>query len=93
METKRLVGKAGLAAIIGCAACCAIPLVAAAGAGGGLAGTVSSLFRPGTELVVAAVVFVVSLAVLVVRARRTNEGCGPSCKTDGSCCDRGVNAV
>lgn len=89
--SKRRLGWAGLAAFVGCAACCAIPLLAVAGVGSGAAATLTSLLRPGSELLIGAVVFAVALGVMAVRARlRPSSGCGPSCKVDGTCCDRGA---
>lgn len=87
--TKRRIGIAGIAAILGCALCCAIPLLAAAGIGGGLATTLSSLLHPGFELIAGVAVFVVVLAGMLVfgrKARATESGCGPSCAADRSCC-------
>jgi hypothetical protein len=52
--SKRSLGYAGVAAFLGCFACCAVPLLAVAG--------------------VAA-------------------GCGPFCKSDESCCERGTAAA
>jgi len=91
--SKRRLGLAGVAAFIGCAACCAVPLLAAAGLGSGAVASLSAVFRPGSELIVGGVVFVVALGVMAVRSglRRSNaSGCGPACKVDGTCCDRGT---
>ncbi|WP_437907029.1 hypothetical protein WME95_03720 [Sorangium sp. So ce327] len=91
--SKRHLGLAGVAAFIGCAACCAIPLLAAAGLGSGAIATLSSVFRPGSELLVGGSVFVVALGVMAARRwfkRNDASGCGPACKVDGSCCARGA---
>lgn len=89
--SKRRLVTAGIAAVIGCAACCALPLLAVAGAGSGAAAGLTAYLRPGSELIVGLVVFGAALAVMAVRARLKPEvGCGPACKADGSCCDRGA---
>lgn len=91
--SKRRLGWAGLAAFIGCAACCALPLLVVLGAGSGAAATLTSLLRPGSELLVGGAVFLVVLLVMAIRARMKQEqGCGPSCRVDGSCCDRGTSS-
>jgi mercuric ion transport protein len=82
-------GWAGVAAVLGCAACCAIPLLAAAGLGGGALATLSHWLHPGAELLVGGVVFASVLGVLAVRHRLSRaSGCGPACRLDGSCCER-----
>jgi mercuric ion transport protein len=93
--TKRRLAVAGIAAFIGCAACCAIPLLAVAGLGGGAAAALSAYLRPGSELIIGIVVFGGALAVMAVRARLKpgTAGCGPACKADGSCCDRGARVA
>ena len=69
LVTKRHVSLAGLAAILGCAACCALPFLAAAGLGSGAAAGVGRILRPGSELVVGGVVFAATLAVMAIRRR------------------------
>ncbi|WP_437276026.1 hypothetical protein WME90_32900 [Sorangium sp. So ce375] len=91
--SKRRLGLAAVAAFIGCAACCAIPLLAAAGLGSGAVATLSSVFRPGSELLVGGSVFVIALSVMAALSRLKKgeaSGCGPACKVDGSCCERGA---
>ena len=89
--SKRRLWSAGIAAFIGCAACCALPLIAAAGLGGGAATTIASLLKPGSELLVGGVVFAVVLGVMALRHRAKREqGCGPMCRADGTCCNRGA---
>jgi hypothetical protein len=91
--SKRRLGWAGVAAVLGCAACCALPLLAAAGLGGGAAATLSSIFRPGSEFLVGGAVFAVALSVMAIRNRmRGSAGCGPSCRVEGSGCDNGTAA-
>lgn len=81
---------AEIAAFIGCAACCAIPLLAAAGLSGGAVATLSTIFRPGHELIVGVAVFAAVIGVMALRKRVSRGvGCGSACKVDGSCCDRG----
>jgi hypothetical protein len=91
--SKRRLGWAGVAAVLGCAACCSLPLLAAAGLGSGAVATLSSILRPGSELLVGGTVFVVVLGVMAIRNRMSRaSGCGPSCRVDGSCCDNGTAA-
>ena len=93
--SKRRLGVAGVAAFIGCAACCAVPLLAAAGLGSGATAVLSSVFRPGSELLVGVGVFAVTLSVMALRSRlrrAETTGCGTSCRVDGSCCDHGAQA-
>ena len=89
--TKGRIKWAAVAAFIGCAACCALPLLAVAFAGTGAAAAITSFVRPGSELVVGGVVFAVALGLMAVRARaKQSKGCGTSCRVDGTCCDRGT---
>lgn len=89
--SKRRLGWAGLAAVTACAACCAVPLLAAAGLGGAATATLSSIVRPGSELLVGGLTFLTVLGLLALRGRRKpSAGCGPSCNVDGSCCNRGA---
>jgi hypothetical protein len=91
--TRRRLGLAGILAFAGCAACCAIPLLAAAGIGSGAVATLASVLRPGLELVVGGGVFALALAtMLVLRRRKRRAGCGSSCSVDGRCCERGTPA-
>ncbi|HKY34582.1 MAG TPA: hypothetical protein VJN18_01475 [Polyangiaceae bacterium] len=85
--TKRSLGLAGLTAFGACAACCALPLLAAAGVGGSLLSTIAGYIRPGADLVVAGAVGVGVLAVLAMRARKAQQtgGCDVACSTEGSC--------
>jgi hypothetical protein len=83
---------AGLAAFIGCAACCALPMLALAFAGTGAATTITRLVRPGSEVFVGGAVFAVAMAAMAIRSRlKRDAGCGPACKVDGACCDRGIS--
>ena len=82
--SKRRLGWAGLAALLGCSALCALPMLAAAGVGGGAAAAIARLVRPGAELVVAGVVFAAALGFMAVRARSrmragAQRGCGGFC--------------
>lgn len=90
--TKGRFGLAAVAALVGCVACCAMPLLAAVGLGSALS-ALSSVFRPGHELLVGGAFFVITLggAALWSRFKRGNDsGCGVSCRLDGSCCERGA---
>jgi hypothetical protein len=80
--SKRRLGIAGLAAMISCMTCWALPFVVA-GVGGGAALAVGRLLRPGFEPVIGAIVFGVVLAVMAIRNRLKRQGGnGPSCATD-----------
>lgn len=92
--SKRRLGWAGIAAFVGCAACCALPLLAAAVAGSGAAATATSILKPGSELVVGLGVFAAALTVMAVRAgTKRKQGCADSCKADGQCCERGARST
>jgi hypothetical protein len=81
--SRRNLGLAGLAAILGCAACCALPFLAAAGIGGGAAAALGRVLRPGSEIVVGGIVFVAALAVFAVRNRlKRRASDGPSCEVN-----------
>lgn len=87
--TKQKLGLAAIAGIIGCAACCAVPLLAAAGVGGGAAAGFAALVRPGGELIAGLVVGGLAWAGLWLWQRRSSPvPCGPSCRVDGSCCEQ-----
>lgn len=89
LGSKNPVRWAGLAAFVGCAACCALPLLAASGLGGGISASAAAYMRPGSELLVGATVFGISLGVMALLARRKQgRACGPACSADGSCCNR-----
>lgn len=87
--SKNRLRWAGLAAFVGCAACCALPLLATSGLGGGLSASVAAYMKPGSEILVGATVFGISLGLMALLARRKQgRGCGPACAADGSCCNR-----
>ena len=67
--SKRRIGWAGLAAAAGCAAVCALPVLAAVGLGGGAAAAITRFIRPGAELLVGVVVFAVVLGFMAFRVR------------------------
>ena len=89
--SKRRLAWAGIAAVGGCAACCAFPWVAALGLGGGAAIAIAGAIRPGTELLVGASAFVSMLAFMAVRrtlkrqpassARDAGCGCGAGARS------------
>ena len=88
--SRRRLGLAGLAALLGCAACCALPFLAAAALGGGAAATFGRILRPGSELIVGGAVFVATLGVMAIRSRlKPSAACGSSCRADGDCCGHG----
>lgn len=53
LVTKKSLGLAGIAAFGACAACCALPFIAAAGIGGGVVSAVAGYIRPGADLLLA----------------------------------------
>jgi len=94
--TRRRLGLAGVAAFIGCAACCAMPLLVATSLGSGIFGALSAVFRPGHELFVGGAVFVIALGTMAIRSwlrKGAAGGCGSMCAADGSCCARGAQMV
>ena len=91
--SRRRLGAAGIAALIGCVACCSVPLLVAAGLSGSVLSAITFIFRPGSELLIGAAFFAGALAVMAFRRRtKRDAGCCASCKLDGSCCDRGAAA-
>lgn len=89
--SRRRVGVAGAAALLGCVACCAAPLLAVLGLSGGAAAALTSVFRPGSELLVGGGIFVLVLSAMAVRqrfGRKTSGACGSVCSVDAQCCDR-----
>jgi hypothetical protein len=86
LVTKKSLGLAGIAAFGACAACCALPLLAAAGIGGSILSGVAGLIRPGTDLIMAGVIGAGVLGVVAFRARSARSAaCTTSCATDGGC--------
>lgn len=87
LVTKKSLGLASIAAFGACAACCALPLLAAAGIGGGALSAVAGYIRPGADLLVAGGVGVGVLAILALRARtrRTAAACDVACEVGGGC--------
>lgn len=86
LVTKKSLGLAGIAAFGACAACCALPLLAAAGIGGSVLSGVAGLIRPGADLIMAGVVGVGVLGVMAWRARSARSAaCDTVCATEGGC--------
>ena len=84
--TRKSFGLAGLAAFGACAACCAVPLLAAAGVGGSLLSWFAGYIRPGADLALAGLVGVGVLGVMAVRRRAASaSSCETSCAVDGGC--------
>ena len=82
--SRRRLGWAGLSALAGCAALCALPLLVAASVGSGAATAIARFVRPGSEIVVGGVLFVVALGVMALYFRsktraRAEGGCAGSC--------------
>lgn len=87
--TKRRLTWASAAAVVGCAACCGLPMLAIAGVGGGAIATVAALFKPGMELVMGAGLFALTLGVMALIDRRRKRAAlarsGAACDVDGGC--------
>src|SRR6185503_7496980 len=74
-NVKRRLGWAGLAAVVGCGACCAaIPLLSALGLGG-VAAALAGWFGPGTELIAASAAGALAFGVMMVRERQSKSSC------------------
>jgi hypothetical protein len=72
---KRRLGWAGLAAVVGCGACCtAIPALSALGLGGA-ATALAGLLGPGTELFVGSGAGALVFGVMMIRERRKKSAC------------------
>jgi hypothetical protein len=83
--TVRNLGWAGLAAMFGCAACCAIPLLAVAGVGGGVTATAAALLWPGAEIALGGLAFGSVLLVGALRGRAGRDDNGaPSTGAGGA---------
>jgi mercuric ion transport protein len=82
-STRRL-GLAGLAGIAACAACCSVPLLVAAGVGGGALTGLAAYVQPGAELVVGLGAAGLVLGMAAVRSRRRSAGCGDACSVPAS---------
>lgn len=80
--SSRRLGWAGLSAVIGCVACCALPLLV----GVGLGGSAAACLWPGAELVVVGVAFLATLGAMAVgwRVRRRKIDCGDACGIGGA---------
>jgi len=81
--SKRRLGWAGLAGTVGCAAVCALPMLAAVGLGSGVAAAITRFIRPGAELVAAGAIFAFALGFMAFRVRAKRRGgaqvgCGTS---------------
>ena len=85
--SKRRLGVASAAAVLGCAACCAVPLLASAGVGSGAVAALSVVLRPGSEIVVGPMIFVLALGFMALRRTPPRNGsCNEACRLDRSCC-------
>jgi hypothetical protein len=60
---------AGIAGAGACAACCAIPMLALAGVGGGASAALTRFLRPGAEVVAGLLVFAGVLTATALRRR------------------------
>jgi hypothetical protein len=85
--SKRGLRWAAVAALAGCVACCAAPLLLALGVGGAAVTAISSVIRPGAELVVGGGAFAAVLAFGALRRFATKpRSCATSCEATQSCC-------
>jgi len=73
---------------LGCAACCALPLLATFGAAGAGAGIISWLAGKPVLVAIATalVVFGLGFAWQIAVRRRAKEACTTSCAVDQACC-------
>ena len=72
---KRRLGWAGLAAVVGCGACCAaVPLLTAVGLGSA-ATALAAWIGPGTELAAGTLAGALALGVMTIRERRKKSTC------------------
>lgn len=83
--SKRRLGWAALAAILGCGAVCAAPLLVALGAGSAALTALASVLKPGAELLVGGGAFAAAVVFMAVRPRTSKGtdggtacGCTPS---------------
>jgi len=67
--SKRRLAWAGLAALVGCAACSALPLLVLSSLGSGALTALSHVMLPGSEPIVGAAAFALALAIMAVRSR------------------------
>jgi hypothetical protein len=89
---KRSFGFAGLAAVGACAAVCSLPLLAAAGIGGGALATLAGYVRPGVDLLVAAGVGAGVLAIMAVRTKKARRSAGNVVSAEAGCgCGQAMN--
>ena len=87
--SKRHLAWASLAALVGCAACCAIPLLAAGGLGGAAGAALSRVISPGSEVLVGAAAFAVVLGGSAWRRRSQLRRGRAGAAAKGACgCDR-----
>lgn len=82
--SKRRVGWAGLAALVGCCAACVLPMLATVGIGGGAAAAIARVLKPGAEIAVAGVVLAGALGFMALRFRARSRtvaqgSCGGAC--------------
>ena len=79
--SPRRLSWASLAAIVGCAGACALPMLATVGVGGGVLAGLAHFYRPGIEFVAGGVAFIAALGFMAFRARHPGSalGCSGSC--------------
>jgi hypothetical protein len=76
--TKRRLGWASLAAVCGCGAACAAPLLVVAAGGGATASAILGLLGAGKEIVVGGLAFAGALGVMALRSR-SRAASGAAC--------------
>lgn len=79
--TKRRLGWASLAAVCGCGAACAAPLLVVAAGGGATATAIVGVLGAGKELVVGGLAFAGALGIMALRSR-ARAPAGAACALD-----------
>jgi hypothetical protein len=82
-------------AVLGCAICCATPILAFVGAGASITGVAAFFGGVSTETLLCATIFVgggVTLIGFWMHRRRANgSACEVACNADSGCCGRNAN--
>ena len=79
--TQRRLGWASVAAVCGCGAACAAPMLVVAAGGGATATAIAGLLGAGKEVVVGGLAFAGALGVMALRSRSRAAG-GTACAID-----------
>ncbi len=80
---------AGIAIFLGCAVCCALPILATVGLGG-IATVAVGWARSNSTMIALGILASVAVLMIAIRGiakrRTTAASCNIECKTDQSCC-------